>query len=66
MVFEYTVKYNGRTYYPGEDVPMEETEKTEIVDSVDDFIENVVLGEQESAPVKKADEKKKGRRKPKE
>lgn len=63
MVFEYTVKYNGRKYYPGEDVPMGEAET---VDSVDDFIENAVLGEQESAPVKKADEKKKGRRKPKE
>ena len=28
--FEYTVKYNGRKYYPNEEVPIEE-EKTESV-----------------------------------
>lgn len=31
MVFEYTVKYNGRRYLPGEDVPMDEPIKAETV-----------------------------------
>lgn len=27
MVFEYTIKYNGKKYLPGQDVPMDEVEK---------------------------------------
>ena len=31
MKFEYTVKLNGRKYYPGEDVPIEE-QKSNVVE----------------------------------
>lgn len=35
MKFEYTVKFNGRKYFPGEDVPLEEETKPEIPEPVE-------------------------------
>lgn len=74
MKFEYTVKLNGKKYFPGEDVPME-SENTETVavadevavtESVEEPVEDVAVDEPKSVLVKKADtEKKKGGRKPK-
>lgn len=35
MKFEYTVRFNGRKYFPGEDVPMEpETETVTVAEEV--------------------------------
>lgn len=53
-VFEYTVKYNGRKYLPGEEVPMEEPKAEPIADETPE--------EKEPVPVK---EKGKGRKKAK-
>jgi len=44
--FEYTVKYNGRKYYPNEEVPIEE-EKTESVA----VAEKVAVTEEVKEPV---------------
>ncbi len=72
--FEYTVKYNGKRYFPGEDVPMETentetvavTEEVAVTESVEEPVENVVLDEPKSVLTNKAEtEKKKGGRKPK-
>ena len=54
MKFEYTVKFNGRLYFPGEDVPMED--KTVAVTdkvAVTEPIENVVLDEKEKPKSKR-------------
>lgn len=74
MKFEYTVKLNGKKYFPGEDVPME-SENTETVavadevavtETVEEPVEDVAVDEPKSVLTKKADtEKKKGGRKPK-
>lgn len=55
MVFEYTVKYNGKRYLPGEDVPMEEP-KTEEVKA--DPIAEELPEEKEPVPVKGKGKKK--------
>lgn len=74
MKFPYTVKFNGKKYFPGEDVPME-SENTETVavadevavtETVEEPVEDVAVDEPKSVLTKKADtEKKKGGRKPK-
>lgn len=74
MKFPYTVKFNGKKYFPGEDVPME-SENTETVavadevavtESVEESVEDAAVDKSKSVLVKKADtEKKKGGRKPK-
>ena len=56
MKFEYTVKFNGRRYLPGENVPMEP--KTKVEESTED----VALDDE---PKSVLTEKKKGRKKPK-
>ena len=58
MKFEYTVKFNGKRYFPGEDVPMEEP-KTETV------IEAVTVEEVKEEPIedKVVEPKNKGRKK---
>ena len=72
--FEYTVKYNGKRYFPGEEVPIDAektenvavTEKVAVTESVEESVENVVLDEPKSVLTNKAEtEKKKGGRKPK-
>ena len=74
MKFEYTVKLNGKKYFPGEDVPMETentetvavTEEVAVTESVEEPVEDAAVDEPKSVLVKKADtEKKKGGRKPK-
>lgn len=74
MKFEYTVKLNGKKYFPGEDVPMETenaetvavTEEVAVTESVEEPVEDVAVDEPKSVLTKKADtEKKKGGRKPK-
>lgn len=72
--FEYTVKFNGRRYFPGEEVPIE-TEKTEkvavaekaaVTESVEEKPkEEVNLDEPKSVSVKEDADKKKNGRKPK-
>ena len=74
MKFEYTVKLNGKKYFPGEDVPMESentetvavADKVAVTESVEESVEDVAVDKPKSVLVKKADtEKKKGGRKPK-
>ena len=74
MKFEYTVKLNGKKYFPGEDVPMESentetvavTEEVAVTESVEEPVEDVAVDEPKSVLTKRADtEKKKGGRKPK-
>lgn len=61
MKFEYTVKFNGRRYLPGEDVPMEP--KTKVKEpKVEESTEDVALDDE---PKSVLTEKKKGRKKPK-
>ena len=70
MVFEYTVKYNGKRYLAGEDVPMEKEKtvapkKAEVEEKP---VVNVSLEEAKEVFVNKAKEtekKSKGGRKPK-
>lgn len=56
MVFEYTVKYNGKRYLPGEDVPMDEPK---VEEPKAEPVVNVVLDEPKSEPEKKAKPKQK-------
>lgn len=45
MKFEYTVRFNGRKYFPGEDVPMEEPETVTVAEeaTVDEIKEEPVV-----------------------
>lgn len=45
MVFEYTVKYNGRRYLPGEDVPMDEPKTEEVKAETVAVTETVAVAE---------------------
>jgi len=76
MKYPYTVKFNGKKYFPGEDVPIETentetvavTEEVAVTESVEEPVENEVLDEPKSVLVKKPEKKsetKKGGRKPK-
>ena len=58
--FEYTVKYNGRKYYPNEEVPIEE-EKTESVA----VAEKVAVTEKVEEPVEEVKPVKSKGKKPK-
>ena len=44
MKFEYTVKFNGKRYFPGEDVPMEEAETVMVAEeaTVDEIKEEPI------------------------
>lgn len=63
MKFEYTVKFNGKCYFPGEDVPMEpETvntveAKTVVLESIEEPTETIEVAEE--ADVKKSRGRKK-------
>ena len=72
MVFEYTVKYNGKRYHAGEDVPMSKEEIAEFLGTTEVKEEkpvvNASLEEAKEVFVEKAKEtekKSKGGRKPK-
>lgn len=45
MKFEYTVKFNGKRYFPGEDVPMEEAETVMVAEeaTVDEIKEEPIV-----------------------
>ena len=66
MVFEYTVKFNGKKYYPGEDVPMDE--EPVIEKPVEEKTEKNPLEQAKEALEQKAETTKKARagRKPKQ
>ncbi|MBR6003842.1 MAG: hypothetical protein IK068_03870 [Lachnospiraceae bacterium] len=55
MKFEYTVKLNGRKYYPGEDVPIEEQKPNVVEPKEPEIMEKPVEVE---AKVEKPAEKK--------
>lgn len=74
MKYPYTVKFNGKKYFPGEDVPIETentetvavTEEVAVTETVEEPVEDIAVDEPKSVLTKKADtEKKKGGRKPK-
>lgn len=46
MKFDYTVKYNGKKYFPGEDVPMDESKAEEVTETVTETVkEETVVDE---------------------
>lgn len=56
-IFEYTVKFNGRKYYPGEDVPIEE-HKAEVKPKKEPKVEEKTVEEVIEKVVEKTTEKK--------
>lgn len=67
--YEYTVKYNGRKYYPGEDVPIDENktesvavaEKVAVAEAVvEEPVESIVT--EKPVLVKETEKKSKGRK----
>ena len=55
MKFEYTVKLNGRKYYPGEDVPIEEQKPNVVEPKKEPVVEEKPVAKPEKAekPVEK-------------
>ena len=67
--YEYTVKYNGRKYYPGEEVPTEENdtesvavaEKVAVAEAVvEEPVESIIA--EKPVLVKETEKKSKGRK----
>lgn len=47
MKFDYTVKYNGKKYFPGEDVPMDEPKAEEVTETVIETVKTDTMGDEE-------------------
>ena len=47
MKFDYTVKYNGKKYFPGEDVPMDEPKAEEVTETVTETVKADTMGDEE-------------------